>query len=152
MKIRPIKFFVPFLLSSFIAFSHTSGLTQDDREREIKVKISVGKQNLTATFIDNATSRALIARFPLTLPMMDLYSREMCYRFSEPLPSEESGTSGYKVGDIAYWPPRHSFVIFYEQNDEVISNLQKIGRIDTGVKIFQDSGDIDVTFDLLDKP
>ena len=49
----------------------------------IKVKVSAGEHVLTATFIDNATSRALIARFPLTVRMMDLYSREVVYRFQE---------------------------------------------------------------------
>ena len=44
----------------------------------IPVKITVGNQVLQATFLDNATSRALVARFPLTVSMMDLYGREMC--------------------------------------------------------------------------
>lgn len=117
----------------------------------IKVKITVGKQALTATLLDNATTRHLISRFPLTIPMMDLYSREMCYRFPEALPANEAGSSGYEVGDIAYWTPRHSFVIFYKQNGEVISNLQKIGRIDSGVDVFSKTGDISVTFELLNK-
>ncbi|WP_371371165.1 cyclophilin-like fold protein [Sporomusa aerivorans] len=117
----------------------------------IKVKITVGSQVLTATLIDNATTRNLISRFPLTLPMMDLYSREMCYRFSDVLPANEVQTSGYEVGDISYWTPRHSFVIFYKQNGEVIGNLQKIGHIDSGVEIFSRTGDTNVTFELLDK-
>lgn len=117
----------------------------------IKVKVTAGTHVLTATFIDNATSRALIARFPLTVPMMDLYSREVVYRFPEALPANETRTSGYEVGDIVYWAPRHSFVIMYEQNGERISNLQKIGRIDSGVEVFKRTGDIDVTFELLNE-
>lgn len=119
-------------------------------EPGVKVKVTVGEQVLTATFLDNATARHLISRFPLTVPMADLYSREMCYRFPEALPANEAGTSGYEVGDIAYWTPRHSFVIFYKQNSEIISNLQKVGRIDSGVEIFSRTGDVDVTFELLD--
>ena len=46
------------------------------------MKIIVGDTELSATFADNATSRALIERMPMTLPMMDLYGREMCFRFS----------------------------------------------------------------------
>ena len=87
----------------------------------------------------------LVARFPLTIPMMDLYDREMCYRFPEALPADEARRSGYEVGDIAYWAPRHSFVIFYEQNGEIIGNLQKIGRIHSGVDLFARTGDTDVT-------
>lgn len=120
-------------------------------EPGIKVKITVGKETLTATFLDNATTRSLTSRFPLTVPMEDLYAREMCYHFPEALPAEEAGRSGYEVGDIGYWTPRHSLVIFYKQNGEVISNLQKIGRIDSGVELFSRTGDVDVTFELLNK-
>lgn len=119
-------------------------------EPGIKVKVTVGGETLTATFLNNATTRRLISRFPLTVPMMDLYSREMCYRFPEALPAEEAGRSGYEIGDIAYWTPRHSFVIFYKQNGEVIDNLQKIGSIDSGVELFSRTGDVNVTFDLVD--
>lgn len=118
--------------------------------KEIRIKVTVGKQVLTAALIDNATTRSLIARFPLTVPMEDLYSREMCYRFADPLPANEAQQSTYEVGDISYWTPRHSFVIFYKQNGEVISNLQKIGRFDAGVELFNQTGNVDVTFELLE--
>ncbi|MGA3891800.1 cyclophilin-like fold protein [Ralstonia nicotianae] len=115
----------------------------------IKVKVTAGKRVLTATFIDNATTRALVAMFPLTVPMMDLYSRELVYRFPEALPANEKRTSGYEVGDIVYWAPRHSFVIMYAQNGERISDLQKIGRIDSGVEVLGGMSNTDVTFELL---
>lgn len=117
----------------------------------IKIKITVGNQVRTATLIDNATTRSLIAKFPLTVPMQDLYSRELVYRFPDPLPANETQTSGYEVGDISYWTPRHSFVIFYRQNGEVIGNLQKIGHIDSGIEIFSQTGNTNVTFELLNK-
>lgn len=126
-----------------------SVMAAENKGGGIKVKVTAGTHVLTATFMDNATSRALIAKFPLTVRMMDLYSREVVYRFPEALPTNETKTSGYEVGDVVYWAPRHSFVIMYEQNGERISNLQKIGRIDSGVEIFKRTGDIDVTFELL---
>lgn len=116
----------------------------------IQVKIIVGEHTLTATFLDNATTRHLLSRFPLTIPMMDLYSREMCYRFPDALPANEAESSGYEVGDIAYWTPRHSFVIFYKQNGEIISALQKVGYINSGVDLFSWTGDTEITFELLD--
>lgn len=116
----------------------------------IKVKITAGDHTMTATFYDNDTVRELISRFPLALPMEDLYKREMCYRFPGPLPASETQTSGYEVGDILYWAPRHSFVIMYEQNGEKISNMKKIGRIHSGVGIFKHTGDTNVKFELVD--
>nr|WP_314466337.1 cyclophilin-like fold protein [uncultured Clostridium sp.] len=123
---------------------------EDDAASEIKIKITVGEQEMTATLEDNATSRALIEKLPLTLPMLDLYSREMCYRFPDELPTDSLRSDGYEVGDLAYWPPRHSFVILYEQNGEEFSR-QHIGHIDSGVEVFNGTGDADVTFELLDE-
>lgn len=127
-----------------------SGKNQESSE--IKIKVTVGEKVLTATLIDNATTRNLISKFPLTVPMMNLYSREMCYRFADPLPANEQQESGYEVGDLSYWSPRHSLVIFYSQNGEVIGNLQKIGHFDSNVEFFKDTpGDANVKFELLDK-
>ncbi len=117
----------------------------------VKVKITVGERSMTASFLNNATTEALVKKFPLTLPMADLYGREMCCRFEEELPAREAATGGYEVGDICYWTPRRSFVIFYRQNGEVISNLQKVGHIDSGVEIFELTGDVAVRFELADK-
>lgn len=82
--------------------------------------------------------------------MMDLYSREVVYRFDDPLPTDEVQMRGYEVGEIIYWPPRHSFVIMYAQNGERF-NMQTIGHIDSGVEIFEQTGDVDVTFELLEE-
>lgn len=114
----------------------------------IRIKVTAGKQVLTATLLDNATSRDLIAKFPLTVPMRNLYSREMVYRFPNPLPAEQAQQSGYQVGDLSYWTPGHSLVIFYEQNGEVISNLQKIGQFDSNLAFFKSIEAIDVLFEL----
>lgn len=117
--------------------------------KDYKVRIRAGNHTLTATFQDNATARALVARFPLTVPMKDLYGRELVYRFAHPLPADETTTSGYEMGDIVYWTPRHSFVLMYAQNGERISDLQMIGRIDSDVEALKGIGDVMVTFELI---
>ncbi len=115
----------------------------------IRIKVTVGSQVLTATLIDNATTRSLVNRFPLTVPMKNLYSREMVYRFPDSLPAEQAQRSGYDVGDLSYWTPGHSLVIFYKQNDEVIDNLQKIGRFDSKLDFLQNVEAADIRFELL---
>ncbi|WP_265456998.1 cyclophilin-like fold protein [Enterococcus sp. HY326] len=147
---------VPTTTSESSSFTETTESTEntiresleEETMSEIPVKILVQDQELDAIFYNNDTTQALLQQFPLTLPMMDLYSREMCYRFEEDLPASQATTSGYQVGDIAYWTPRHSFVIFYEQNNEVISNLQIVGHIASGVELFATTGDTDVTFEV----
>lgn len=137
------------LAMTFVSVLPMSVLAVDAGGAGIKVKVTAGEQVFTATFLDNATTRALIAEFPLTLPMMDLYSRELVYRFPRALPADEKRTSGYEVGEIVYWAPRHSFVIMYAQNGERISELQKVGRIDSGTEALAKIGGTSVTFELL---
>lgn len=112
-----------------------------------KIKIIVNDSILSAEVENNATTRALLDLMPMKLPMLNLYTRELTYRFKQALPANEAHTSGYRVGDIAYWPPRHSFVIFYNQTGEIINELQPIGHINTGnLAQFRSSGDVTVSF------
>ena len=113
---------------------------------EMEVKIKAGGQEWTAKLEDNDTSRAIYEMLPLTLPMMDLYGREMCYRFEEELPTSELRSDGYEIGDLAYWPPRHSFVILYKQNGEEFER-QHIGHIETGAELFSGMGDTEITIE-----
>lgn len=117
---------------------------------DIKIKITVDDQELTATLDNNPTTQALIEKLPMTLPMLDLYDREMVYRFSDELPVDNVRTTGYEVGEIIYWPPGHSFVIMYAQNGERFG-MQKMGHIDSGVEIFNGLGDAEVTFELMEE-
>ncbi|WP_125580126.1 cyclophilin-like fold protein [Levilactobacillus cerevisiae] len=113
-----------------------------------KIMIKIEGHEVTANLLDNATSQALIKLFPLDLDLLNLYSREMTYRFKRALPANELGTSGYQVGDIAYWAPRHSFVIFYKQTGEIIGDLQKIGQINDSLDFLKGSGNKPATFTL----
>ncbi len=119
---------------------------QNENDMVTRMKITVGSHTLTATLENNATAQAFAAKLPITLPMMDLYGREMCYRFSDALPSDGARTRGYEVGEIVYYPPMHSFVIMYAQNDEHFQ-MQSIGRVEGNVSLFNGIGDVDVTFD-----
>lgn len=141
-RIFSIMFALTILFSSILY-----GSDKKKEENNIKILIKVGEKKLTAALINNATSRALITKFPLTILMKDLYNREMCYNFTEELPADEVKYSGYEVGDIIYWPPMHSFVIMYAQNGERF-NMQKIGKIDSGMEIFKTTGDVKVTFEV----
>ena len=117
--------------------------------RSMRLKIAAGGRELAAVLEDNTASRAFAAMLPLTLPMENLYEREMCHRFGAgALPDGETRSDGYAVGDIAYWPPRGSLVILYAQNGERFERVH-LGHIDGGVEIFRSMGDVDVTFEIL---
>ena len=110
------------------------------------IQIQAGPHILTATLYDNAAGRALWEMLPVTLPMLNLYGREMCYRFGAgALPTEEAASTGYAIGDISYWPPAGSLVILYKQNGEVFQQ-QPIGHTDDDISFFAELGTTDVTF------
>lgn len=124
--------------------------TESGEVSEVKVKITVGETELIATMEDNATTQAIIEQMPMTLPMMDLYGREMCYRYGAyALPTDDLRSDGYEVGDLAYWAPGGSLVILYKQNGEEFER-QHLGHIDSGVEVFESTGDVDVTFELVE--
>lgn len=122
---------------------------QSDTIMTKNMRIKVGNRTITATLEDNATARAIAERLPMTLPMMNLYGREMCYRFAEALPTDNATIRAYEVGEIIYYPPRHSFVIMYAQNGERFQ-MQSIGKIDDSLDFLENIGDVDVTFEAVE--
>ena len=122
-------------------------VTAEDEAEEMQITITAEGHTISAVFYDNAAGRALWDMLPLTLPMMNLYGREMCYRFGAGgLPEEDAVDTGYEIGDISYWPPAGSLVILYEQNGEVFEQ-QPIGHTDDDISFFDGMADTDVTFE-----
>ncbi|WP_018143849.1 cyclophilin-like fold protein [Alloscardovia criceti] len=116
--------------------------------KKIRVKITVGQTELSADMEDNATTQWLVNQMPMTVHMQDLYNREMCHRYGAyALPTDNMRSDGYAVGDIAYWAPGGSLVILYAQNGEHFER-QHLGHIDSGVEVFQHTGDADVRFEI----
>lgn len=109
---------------------------------EFPVEIKIDGKAYSAVLFDNATGWAIRRMLPLKLEMADLYGRELCYRFDAPLPTDNVAYTGYGIGEIVYWPPRHSFVIMYAQNGEMF-DMQKIGKILSPLPVHW-SGDVEV--------
>ncbi len=129
-----------------LAFAQNSRRNSRGGNMEIKIKITAKGKVLDAVLEDNATSRDLVSKMPFTVEMLDLYGREMCYRFPDALATSSTRSDGYEVGDIAYWPPRHSLVILYEQNGEHFSRVH-LGKVKGDVTIFDNAGTTKVTFE-----
>ena len=130
----------------------TAAVTSESVQKaeEMIVKITAGDHVITAVLYDNAAGRAFWDMLPITLPMMNLYEREMCYRFGAgTLPEDEAEDMGYETGDISYWPPAGSLVILYEQNGEVFEQ-QPIGHTNDDVSFFVGMSDTDITFEKAD--
>lgn len=114
---------------------------------EMKIKITAGGRTLYARLEDNAAARAWAETLPVTLPMENLYDREMCYHYGAgTLPDGALRSDGYDVGDLIYWPPMGSMVILYAQNGERFPR-QHIGHIEGDVSFFGAARSMDVTFE-----
>ena len=149
MQIKPSISIVwtKLIFAAIAALLSTNVYSQSNPGEDYKITMTVNGHKLSATLYDNATTRAFVDKLPLTLPMMDLYGREMCYRFPDALPTDDVNNCGYEVGEIVYYPPMHSFVIMYAQNGEHFS-MQKMGKMDSDVSFFDGIGDVDVTIEL----
>ena len=151
-----MKRFITTLFSMLFLFSltacgeETTNNPNDENMTTYQIRIKAGNHEQTATLQHNATTRAFIDMLPITLPMLNLYGREMCYRFPDALPTDDVNTCGYEVGEIVYYPPMHSFVILYAQNDERFS-MQKLGKVNGDVSVFNDIGNVDVLFELINE-
>ena len=122
-----------------------------ENAKTYKVKLTFGNnQTLMCTLDDNATTRAIVAKMPMTLPSLDLYGDEICYRFTEALPTDNVTYYLHKKGEIFYWPPGHSLVIRYIETDEWL-DIQHIGQVDSGVDVLNGIGNIDIKWELMEE-
>ena len=117
----------------------------------MKINIKVGDKIVTATLIDNPTTRDFISLLPLTLTMNDLFGREKFARLPRTISEEGERTKTYEVGDIIYWSPGPDVAIYYRRDGQAIPDpgIITIGKIDAGVEAFNVPGSINVAVELI---
>ncbi|MCP3177220.1 cyclophilin-like fold protein [Desulfuromonas sp. KJ2020] len=109
----------------------------------MKIKITAGKTVLTATMMDNATSRDFMSMLPLTLTLKDYAGTEKISDLPRKL-STQGAPSGSdpSAGDIALYAPWGNLAIFYKDFGYA-SGLIILGKIDSGVdKLCQLNGEV----------
>lgn len=127
------KFIVFTLLTPLFIFTQNS-FAEDNAGR---IKITVADKVVTETLDNSPSAKELAAMLPLSLSMSDLFGREKYAGLPKSLSEKISKKSRYDVGDIAYWAPGKSFVIFYRHDGTASdSGISIIGKIDSGVEIF----------------
>jgi hypothetical protein len=141
MKKMTLSFFVVVIGFTVSAFGEESGA--------MKIKISISNTVLTATMLDNATSRDFMSMLPLTLTLRDYAGTEKISDLPRKL-STQGAPSGSdpSVGDITLYAPWGNLAIFYKDFGYA-SGLIILGRIDTGVdELSQLNGE--VTFERME--
>jgi hypothetical protein len=116
----------------------------------MKIRMDVEGTTITATLVDNETSRDFVSLLPLTLTLKDYAATEKISDLPRKL-STEGAPSGSdpSIGDIAYYSPWGNLAVFY-RDSSYASGLVKIGTIDSGVEALNRPGRLAVTIEFID--
>lgn len=116
----------------------------------MKLKITFGETELTATLYDNPTTQDFTSMLPITTEVEDYASNEKIF-YPERKLSTNQAPNGYKpsTGDITYYSPWGDVAIFYKDFSHS-SGLISLGRIDdNGIEKLKSVGKQPVTFELI---
>jgi hypothetical protein len=117
----------------------------------MKIRMDVEGTAITATLVDNATSRDFVSLLPLTMTLKDYAATEKISDLPRRLSTEGAPPgSDPSIGDITYYSPWGNLAVFYR--DFGYSNgLVKLGKIDSGVEALNRPGPLKVTIELMEK-
>jgi hypothetical protein len=129
------------------AFGADSGADSSTRANTMKIRLTVNGKALTATLIDNATSRDFLSLLPMTLTLEDYAATEKISQLPRRL-STEGAPAGIdpSVGDITYYAPWGNLAIFY-RDFRYASGLIRLGTIDSGAEALNAPGSVKVTIE-----
>lgn len=149
-----MKKFVLFLamaLSFNITFcAQKNGTGTTSQEGLVKIKITIGNDEITATMDDNAAAKDFISLLPITLSLEDYNGIEKISDIPKKL-STTGTPQGHdpSVGDICLYAPWGNLAIFYK--DFGYSNgLVLLGKIDGNVNVFNTTGTLMAKFELME--
>jgi hypothetical protein len=119
----------------------------------MKIRLMVGDETLTATLIDNDTTRDFVSSLPLTMTMNDLFGREKYGRLPRALSDTSEHVFTYEIGLLIYWSPGPDLAVYYRQDGEKIPSpgIVVIGKIDSNVEALNVAGSVKVTMELAEE-
>jgi hypothetical protein len=117
--------------------------TENEEEKPMRIRLTIGDQEATATLEDTLAARDLVSMLPVTVPMGDLFGREKPGPLPRALTREGEPVFTYEVGQIAYWSPNHDIAIFYADDGARIPSpgLIPLGTVDDGLEVIAGAGD-----------
>jgi hypothetical protein len=135
-------------LFCLMALSHNP--VRAKKTSQMKIRIKIGDEVLTATMLDTETSRDFISMLPLKLRMKDYVGTEKISYLPRRL-STKQAPAGYDpaVGDIAYYAPWGNVTVFYKDAGYA-KGLIKLGRMDGGIeKLASRKDDFEAVFEVM---
>jgi len=136
----PVKDKIILLLVVLVAFTASA---YGEEDNAMKIKLSTGNKTLTATMLDNATSRDFMLMLPLTLALRDYAGTEKISDLPRTL-STRGAPAGHDpaAGDITLYAPWGNLAIFYREFG-YSRGLIILGKMDAGIDtLSQLDGDV----------
>lgn len=101
------------------------------------------------SLIDSKPTREFIAQLPMTVAFSDFGDREKFGKMPVAISENEALLSGYEIGDFSYGTPYDCMIMFYDQDNEVIDGIIKLGTFESGLDLFTGKEDINVTIEAI---
>ena len=121
----------------------------DQQVSTMKIRMDLEGTAITATLVDNETSRDFVSLLPLTLTLTDYEGTEKISDLPRRLSTEGAPAgSDPSVGDITYYAPWGNLAIFY-RDFGYSRGLIQLGKIDSGVEGLSGSDPLRVTIELI---
>ena len=118
----------------------------------MKIRLRTNGTTVTATLIDNATSRDFLLLLPLTLTLEDYAATEKIAYLPKKL-SAADAPPGFNpsAGDITYYAPWGNLAIFHK-DAPYAKGLVQLGCVKSGLAALAARGQLRTTIELADKP
>jgi hypothetical protein len=141
----------PNSVASRTASASSAAITKHQKVRTMKIRIDINGTSATATFDDTAAANDFVSLLPLTLTLEDYNRTEKISDLPKKL-STQGAPAGVEPsrGDIAYYAPWGNLAVFYK-DFPYSRGLVKLGRIDSGIEIFERVQALKVTMRRIDE-
>jgi hypothetical protein len=123
----------------------------DQQVSTMKIRIDLEGTAITATLVDNETSRDFVSLLPLTLTLTDYAGTEKISDLPKRLSTEGAPAgSDPSVGDITYYAPWGNLAIFYSDFG-YSRGLIQLGKLDSGIEVLSGSNPVTVKIELIEE-
>jgi hypothetical protein len=123
----------------------------DQQVSTMELRIDLEGTAITATLVDNETSRDFVSLLPLTLTLTDYAGTEKISDLPRRLSTEGAPAgSDPSAGDITYYAPWGNLAILYSDFGHSRGPVQ-LGKIDSGVEVLSGSDPLTVTIELIEE-
>lgn len=129
-----------------------AGKASQPQVTTMKLRIKLEGHSLTATLLDNETSRDFARLLPLTLTLTDYAETEKISDLPRKLSTKDAPPGVQSAaGDLSYYAPWGNLAVFHK-DFQYSSGLVKLGRIDSGLDALRRPGPLKVTIERAENP